>query len=513
MWRVSLFTLALLVVSTAVALLEARHRVRGDIDRTGPLLAQLISDTVGRSENAYSRTLSEDDLDSAPLHPIAKLVHVCVRLTDIYSHPVAQRCFGGEPRLPAVLRQGMRAVIGADALYQGAVGRFPGIAIGQLTVTPDYDRELLDLAGKLARLLALSAMLLLLSFFIYRPVRNALAPSADILDTLSRMEAGDLRARMPAFALIELNRIGAAFNHLLDRLDHTIRDQQHLAHRLLSVREEERAHLARELHDELGQYLASLNAEAAFARELAQEGVPALLPCAESIGRTSGHMMEVLQQILHRLRPSGLTEFGLLPSLQQLIADWNTRSRGRTVFTLAADGLPADLPDDVGVSVYRIVQESLTNAVRHGRATRVEVTLDCGEAGLRLSIGDDGRGGAAPLLVPADAGMDGTDDTDGTQGVQGVRGVRGVQGAQGRHGAYSAAGADSSGDITGTTGVKADASFGTGTGGGGHGLLGMEERVLALGGSLRVRSSAGGGTMVRVDLPLAQPALVGEAQP
>ncbi|MBA5685780.1 HAMP domain-containing sensor histidine kinase [Rugamonas apoptosis] len=484
--RVGWFTLALLAVSTTAALLETRHRVRGDIERTGPLIGHLISDTVGRSENAYSRTLGEDDLQSAPLQPIAKLIHVCVRLTDIYSHPVAQRCFAGEPRLPAVLRHMMRAVIGADAVYQGAVGRFPGIAIGQLTVTPDYDRELLDLAGKLARLLALSAMLLLLSFFIYRPVRNALAPSADILDTLSRMEAGDLRARMPAFALIELNRIGAAFNHLLDRLDHTIRGQQHLAHRLLSVREEERAHLARELHDELGQYLASLNAEAAFARELAQEGVPALLPCAESISRTSGHMMEVLQQILHRLRPSGLTEFGLLPSLHQLIADWNTRSRGRTVFTLAADDLPADLPDDVGVSVYRIVQESLTNAVRHGRATRVDVTLDCGNAGLHLAIGDDGQGGASPRLVPAAAGADGANGTTDTNGTS------------------------CTASTTGTIGAKVDAAAGTS---GGYGLLGMEERVLALGGSLRVRSSAGGGTMVRVELPLAQPVRAGEVLP
>ena len=63
----------------------------------------------------------------------------------------------------------------------------------------------------------------------------------------------------------------------------------------------------------------------------------------------------------------------------------------------------------------------------------------------------------------------------------------------------------------GTGATQADTA--TGTGGGGYGLLGMEERVLALGGSLRVRSSAGGGTMVRVELPLALPAPVGEAQP
>jgi two-component system, NarL family, sensor histidine kinase UhpB len=444
--RVSLFALLILVLSTAVALLEARHRVRSDIGRTGHVIGQLISDAVGRSDNAYSRTLDGSDLDLAPLQPIGKLVNFCLSLTDIYSHQVGQRCFAGTTQLPAILETMMRAVIGADAVYQGPVGRFPGITVGQLTVTPNYGRELLDLAGKLAQLLALTAMLLLLSFFVYRPVHQALAPSADILDTLGRMEEGDLRARMPAFALIELNRIGAAFNHLVDRLEHTIGGQQRLAHRLLSVREEERAHLARELHDEFGQYLASLNAEAAFARELAQEGVPALLPCAESIGKTSGHMMEVLQQILHRLRPGGLTEFGLRPSLQQLIDGWNARCRGRTVFTLDADAAPAGLPDDIGVSIYRIVQESITNAVRHGRAAQVAVTLLPDHAGLQLEIRDDGLGGAH--RPPAQA---------------------------------------------------ANRSAG------GYGLLAMEERVLALGGTLRIQAVPAGGTLVSVALPLAGP--------
>lgn len=441
--RVSLFALVVLLLGTAVALLEARSRVRGDIERTGPTIGQLISDAIGRTDNAYSRTLTGSDLDLAPLQPIGKLVNVCLSLTDIYSHQVGRRCFAGQAHVPAALEQLMRAVIGADAVYQGAVGRYPGITVGQLTVTPNYGRELVDLAGKLGLLLALAAMLLLLSFFVYRPVRNALAPSADILDTLARMEAGDLRARMPAFPLIELNRIGAGFNHLVDRLEHTIHSQQRLAHRLLSVREEERAHLARELHDEFGQYLTSLNAEAAFAREIAQEGVPALLPCAEAIGKTSDHMMEVLQQILHRLRPSGLTEFGLESSLQQLIDGWNTRCRGRTVVTLDTDAGAAGLSDNIGVSIYRIVQESITNAVRHGRAGQVAVVLGQASAGLRLEIRDDGQGG--------------------------------------------------------TSGRPA------GMAAGGFGLLGMEERVLALGGTLSVLPASGGGTVVSVTLPLAGP--------
>jgi len=443
--RVCLFALVVLLLGSAAALLEARHRVRSDIERTGVTISHLINDGIARSGNAYSRTLTESDLDMAPLQPIGKLVNFCLDLTDIYAHQVGRRCFAERPRLPAALEALMRAVIGADAVYQGMVGSYPGITVGQLTVTPNYGSELLDLAGKLGQLLALSIMILLLSFFVYRPVRNALAPSEAILDTLARMEAGDLRARMPALALIELNRIGEGFNHLVDRLEQTSRDQQRLAHRLLSVREEERAHLARELHDEFGQYLASLNAEAAYARELAEEGVPALLPCAESIGNTCGHMMEVLQQILHRLRPIGLAEFGLLPSLRQLIDGWNARSYGRILFTLEADAAPAldALADDLNVSVYRIVQESITNAVRHGRASQVAVALRRAGAELLLDIADDGQG-AAPT-PPAQAAP------------------------------------------------KA----------GGFGLLGMEERVLALGGSLSVAAAPGGGTVVKVRLPLA----------
>ncbi|MCK6388418.1 MAG: sensor histidine kinase, partial [Zoogloea sp.] len=213
---------------------------------------------------------------------------------------------------------------------------------------------------------------------------------------------------------------------------------QRLAHRLLSVREEERQHLARELHDEFGQYLASLNAEAAFARELADEGVPALRPCADSIVRTIEHMMETLQQILHRLRPIGLEEFGLLPSLRQLIVGWNQRSR-ETRFTLVADDVLDDLPDNINVSLYRIIQESLTNAVRHGQPGRVEVSLRRAPAGLILEIRDDGQG----VRSGPDAGKPG-----------------------------------------------------------GFGRLGMEERVLALGGTLHIAPAPGRGTLVSVHLPV-----------
>jgi protein-histidine pros-kinase len=347
--------------------------------------------------------------------------------------PIAERCFPGDTQLPPVLAGLMTAVIGGDAQYQTTIGgRGLDITIGTLTVFPDYGSELQSLERKLGNLLLVTALILLMNLLIYRPVRNALAPAEVILNTLREMENGDLRARVSELHLIEFNRIGQGFNRLADRLQETIRNQRQLAHRLLSAREEERHYLARELHDEFGQYLASINAESAFARELADESVPALRPCAESISKTTQHMMETLHHILHRLRPVGLEEFGLLASLEQLVADWNQRCRGKTLFTLKLEGELEELSDDINVSIYRIVQESITNALRHGRAHTVVIDLRQQGNSLTLEIRNDG----------------------------GIRPV--VEG----------------------TGRDSEPRKG------GYGLLGMEERVLALGGVFFTRQDA-----------------------
>lgn len=442
LFRVSLFALIVLLLGAPITLLEARHRIRVDLQRTGIAIRQLITDEINRNYSPFNAPLAELNLELAALKAIGQVLNFCIEMTDFHSHAVHRQCFSEATELPAPVNDFMRWVIGEETVYRDSIGLYPGITAGKLAVTPNFGSEVLELTEKLGNLLAVSVMILLLSFFVYRPVRNALAPSEAILGTLGRMEQGDLQARMPSFALIELNRISEGFNHLADRLESTIHSQQRLAHRLLSAREEERQYLSRELHDEFGQYLASLNAEAAFARELAEEGVPALRPCVDSIAKTVEHMMETLQQILHRLRPIGLEEFGLLPSLEQLIAGWNQRCRD-TRFTLTADGEINDLPDNINVSLYRIIQESLTNAVRHGQPDRVQVTLQRQPTSLALEIRDDGQGSA-------------------------------------------------SSDAASKTGKP-----------GGFGRLGMEERVLALGGTLHILPAPPRGTVVSVRLPLA----------
>jgi protein-histidine pros-kinase len=112
-------------------------------------------------------------------------------------------------------------------------------------------------------------------------------------------------------------------------------------------------------------------------------------------------MMESLQQILHQLRPVGLEEFGLVAGLDQLVDGWNQRSRGRCHYGLELAGTLDDLPDNLNVSLYRIVQESLTNAAKHGQATEVIVRLRRAAA-IELTVDDDGVPDDAP---PAEPGL------------------------------------------------------------------------------------------------------------
>ena len=441
--RVTLFAFALLAAAGSYTLLQARERIRSDIQRTGATIRQLIQDEVARNNtSSFNRTLQ--GLDLSGLDGIGGLIHFCVTIEGTYRNPVIARCFGedgGRETQAHPLAPAMRRLVGSDAAYHGLVGIKPGIKVAELRVTPDFDSEAAQVWRQLRNLLAITAGVLLINVLVYRPVRRALAPTDEILQVLGRMEAGDLGVRMPAFELVELSRIAGVFNHMAERLQQTRAEQQRLAQRLLDVREDERRHLARELHDELGQCLASINAEAAYAGELARERLPALQPCAEAIARTTAHMMEVLQQILHRLRPVGLDEFGLAASLGQMVGDWERRSRGQCSYRLDIDGEVGDLPDNLNVNLYRIVQESLTNAAKHGQARRIDVRLRREPSGaVSLEVEDDG----------------------------------------------------------------AETGAARGTRAGGFGLIGMHERVQALGGTLAVLPRTPRGVRVEVHLPSPQ---------
>jgi signal transduction histidine kinase len=221
---------------------------------------------------------------------------------------------------------------------------------------------------------------------------------------------------------------------------HMLEQNRQLAQQLIRLQEQERRNLARELHDELGQCCVAIKVNASSIAHDTRDRLETAHACARAIGETADHLQDVVRSMLRRLRPMGLDELGLAACLEVLTASWSERHG--TACVLAADGVLDGLDEATNIAIYRTVQESLTNIAKHARANRVAVSIHRPAA-----VAPDGD--RVTLRID--------DDGDGI----------------------------CAGGI-----------------GEGLGVLGMSERVHALGGRLSVTAAPSGGTRVDAVLPL-----------
>ena len=268
-------------------------------------------------------------------------------------------------------------------------------------------------------------------------IGRALWPAGLIVGALRRIGRGDYAVRLPSFRTTGLDSIARAVEDLGQKLACVTREREELLRRVFDVQEHERRVIARGLHDEFGQCLVAIEARAAVleADLEAHQGIDD----ARAIRDTATRMMGSLRTALAQLRPPELSELGLVSALRQLIG------RLRGAFPTAhcriesPSALPA-LPSGIDLVLYRVAQEALTNALRHGRAQNVvlQVAYSRVAGTARLSVEDDGGGDPACL-----------------------------------------------------------------TGSDGYGLLGLRERVTAHGGSLKVERGAAGFRLAAV-LPVGR---------
>jgi signal transduction histidine kinase len=184
----------------------------------------------------------------------------------------------------------------------------------------------------------------------------------------------------------------------------TRRELERLSARLVDAQEDERRHLARELHDEVGQALTAIKMDVGVALRSASTEVRAraALEDARAITETTLQNVRDMSQLLH---PSMLDDFGLPEALAGYLRSFSKRTGIRA--TLSHDGLASRLPTDVEVCIYRIVQEALTNVARHSGALSCSVTVRRTADRVNLVIEDTGRGlpGAADGMTAARRGL------------------------------------------------------------------------------------------------------------
>jgi len=177
-----------------------------------------------------------------------------------------------------------------------------------------------------------------------------------------------------------------------DRLElevqHRTAELTSLARHLETAREDERARLARDLHDELGALLTAAKLDVARLRPGLQQAAPALLPRVEHLVQTLNSGIALKRRIIEDLRPSSLDNLGLLPALEILCSEFAERLQVRMATTLA----PVALSPAAELTAFRLVQESLSNIAKHAQASQVGVAVGVQDGMAAIRVSDDGVG-------------------------------------------------------------------------------------------------------------------------
>ncbi len=329
-----------------------------------------------------------------------------------------------------------------------------GRYFGTIVIETDPHNEILEIWDEFGEsLLVLGLFSGPTILLIYLFVGRALRPLSRMAEALRKVGAGDYGIRLAERLPPELAGLRDSFNRMAERLSAMAGENRRLNEQLLSLQEEERNDIARDLHDEIGPFLFAINVDAANIARHADEGrLGPIRALVQSIAEAVSHMQRQVRSMLGQLRPIGLADFGLAESIENLIEFWRRRYPG-IAYEFEMLSQTESFGELVDATIYRIVQEALSNAVRHGQPKTITVTIELQRAAqdsaesVLVTVADDGRGMA---------------ESPGT----------------------------------------------------GFGLVGMGERVKALGGSLAVSSHPGEGTTVAATIPFPvakQPAPLAES--
>ncbi len=245
-----------------------------------------------------------------------------------------------------------------------------------------------------AEAVVLGVSVVVLSIANWWLVRRVLGPVNRLRAALDSLTSPDDGARVATDGPGEVADLGAAYNAMLDRLDV---EKQNSVRQALNAQEEERRRVSSDLHDEVGQALTGLLLRLSALAEVAPASMRNDLDNARESVRTTLHGV---RRISAQLQPGVLRDLGLLAALRGLAHEVEDDAGLRVHVVLPAS---CEMSPEIELVIYRVAQESLTNVMRHARASSAEVTLRVDEHALSLVVADDGLG----RLGPAGTGLQG----------------------------------------------------------------------------------------------------------
>ena len=399
--RINLLVTALTLLFIALGLYlmlgEIRRQIREEIEASNRVTAQLMTAVI-----FSSGLFSSGGMQQSVVHDfLSRLGRVRANEITLHDRQGAVAYRSPPPRY--------KAGRDAPAWFVDLVGpELTPVSLEansfHVVITPDASRSVLDAWDDLLRLGALLAVFFVvinsvLAFFIGRAVR----PVQSVVQGLARVERGDLSVRLPPYALPELQAIGVGFNRMLSELERTVTVERDLAENRQLTQliqrhlEEERRGVARELHDEIGQYLTAIKTIAQATANRSEQIDPATHEASRAIVSSAGRIYDAMHAIIRRLRPMALEGMGLADTLAEAVAEWR-RLHPQLAFELH---LPESLPrlgDEAEIALFRIAQEAVTNVARHAQAQSVSIEVSTTSNTVNLEVSDDGIGIAPERL-------------------------------------------------------------------------------------------------------------------
>jgi two-component system, NarL family, sensor histidine kinase UhpB len=433
------------LIAGSVTILQARTSTRLEIAASLRMAEILVGETA---ELLQQQVPAEQFLANLPSQ-LRFVRHLRVAVRDASGHLVPVRPDAAEApkdeRSPAPAW--FAALIAPPVVTREVPVLVKGQRMGSVLITSEPSDEIAEvwentvdfaLVCLLVGLAAIGALHVLLG--------RVLDPLTGVSAGLADLERRNYRVRLDRPQVLELAAIIDRFNALAEALDALRRENERLNRRLITAQDDERRRTALELHDEVGPSLFGLKANAASIANATGAASESLL---DGLRQRAGEMLAIIEHLqavnrsmLNRLRPMALGHVPLAELVSEVVRE-RARQQPDISFAFSPGKLSPSYGDSIDLTIYRCVQEGLTNVIRHARATRADIELTAtdgahdGDAISRLALvlRDDGRG------------------------------------------------------------IDPSARLG-------RGLLGMQERLQGLGGACAIEQGRGGGTVLRITIPL-----------
>jgi two-component system sensor histidine kinase UhpB len=270
---------------------------------------------------------------------------------------------------------------------------------GSILIETDPYNEILEVWNDLGDgfiVLALFFGLNILLIYVF--IGRALRPLDRLAGALQQIGHGEYTLRIGGNMVPELSRLRCNFNRMASELAELDEEKRRLNEQLLTLQEEERRDIARDLHDEISPCLFAVNVNLASTSRLATQGRgDEIAGEIQSAMEAVSHMQRQIRTMLGRLRPGVLIDFGLAAAITSVVDFWRRR-HPETRFTMSLPLEGASFGALLDNTIYRIVQESLSNAVRHGDPAEISVSVtsapaECsGQNRVTVKVANDGHG-------------------------------------------------------------------------------------------------------------------------